>query len=183
VGSTHTPAHTTRTAALSMLLIFALVLLVVPWQVAFLGCWAVHLYTCATSPPPAPNQPAIPLDPLDARPPPGSALLQSEPEDEDESGSELTGGPHAPPSRSRRSSSTRGARAANNAHANAHLLLLLTWLLPLAAPVLAVWVRTLLTAGWTTPFDGDHNVLYVAPFLVLVDYAGWARRPVLERHP
>ena len=50
-----------------------------------------------------------------------------------------------------------------------HLLLLMTWLLPLAAPVLAVWVRTLFTAGLTTPFDGDHNVLYVAPFLVLVD--------------
>ena len=45
----------------------------------------------------------------------------------------------------------------------------MTWLLPLAAPVLAVWVRTLFTAGFTTPFNGDHNVLYVIPFLVLVD--------------
>ncbi|KAJ3555841.1 hypothetical protein NM688_g2357 [Phlebia brevispora] len=44
-------------------------------------------------------------------------------------------------------------------HKHQHLLLLMTWLLPLAAPVLAVWVRTLYTAGLTTPFDGDHNVL------------------------
>ncbi|EGO27743.1 hypothetical protein SERLADRAFT_461706 [Serpula lacrymans var. lacrymans S7.9] len=53
---------------------------------------------------------------------------------------------------------------------NTHILLLLTWLLPLAAPVLAVWVRTLLTAGYTTPFNGDHNFLKVAPVLVLVEY-------------
>lgn len=52
---------------------------------------------------------------------------------------------------------------------NECLLLLMTWLLPLAAPVLAVWVRTLATAGLTTPFDGDHNFLYVAPFVVLLD--------------
>lgn len=50
-----------------------------------------------------------------------------------------------------------------------HLLLLMTWLLPLVAPVLAVWIRTLMTAGLTVPFDGDHNFLKVAPFLLLVD--------------
>lgn len=56
-----------------------------------------------------------------------------------------------------------------------HLLLLMTWLLPLTAPVLAVWVRTLFTAGLTTPFDGDHNVLNVLPYLVLVDSSwGWS---------
>lgn len=59
-------------------------------------------------------------------------------------------------------------------HANEYLLLLMTWLLPLAAPVLAVWVRTLATAGLTTPFDGDHNVAYVAPFVVLVESGPWA---------
>jgi len=32
-------------------------------------------------------------------------------------------------------------------------------------------VRTLATAGWATPFDGDHNFLYVAPFLFFVDWA------------
>jgi glycosylphosphatidylinositol deacylase len=37
--------------------------------------------------------------------------------------------------------------------------------------VLAVWVRTLSTAGYTTPFDGDHNFLYVAPWLLVADWA------------
>jgi len=32
-------------------------------------------------------------------------------------------------------------------------------------------VRTLSTAGYTTPFDGDHNFLYVAPWLLVVDWA------------
>lgn len=41
----------------------------------------------------------------------------------------------------------------------------MSWLLPLVAPVLAVWVRTLITAGITTPFNGDHNVLDIVFFL------------------
>jgi hypothetical protein len=64
---------------------------------------------------------------------------------------------------------------------NMHLLLLMTWLLPLAAPVLAAWVRTLVTAGITTPFDGDHVFLNVAPFLILVDFASWHSRALFER--
>jgi len=54
-------------------------------------------------------------------------------------------------------------------------------LLPLTAPVLAVWVRTLLTAGLTTPFDGDHNFLGVLPFLVLTDFASWTPGRLFER--
>lgn len=50
---------------------------------------------------------------------------------------------------------------------NFHMLLLLTWLLPFAAPILVVWVRTLQTAGYTVPFDGDHNVLAILPWLLL----------------
>lgn len=50
---------------------------------------------------------------------------------------------------------------------NFHILLLLTWLLPFAAPILVVWVRTLQTAGYTVPFDGDHNVLAILPWLLL----------------
>jgi glycosylphosphatidylinositol deacylase len=67
--------------------------------------------------------------------------------------------------------STAAARAVpkGDTHVHEHALLLLTWLLPLATPVLAVWARTLVTAGYTTPFDGDHNVLYALPFLILVD--------------
>src|SRR6267154_259680 len=32
-----------------MLLIFFLVAVILPWQVAFLGCWVIHLVTCATT--------------------------------------------------------------------------------------------------------------------------------------
>lgn len=64
---------------------------------------------------------------------------------------------------------------ANVHNQNTHILLLMTWLLPLVAPVLAVWVRTVQTAGYTTPFNGDHNVFKVAPVLVLVDLLGRGR--------
>ena len=50
---------------------------------------------------------------------------------------------------------------------NFHILLLLTWLLPFTAPILVVWVRTLQTAGYTVPFDGDHNILAILPWLLL----------------
>ncbi|KAF8897930.1 PGAP1-like protein-domain-containing protein [Infundibulicybe gibba] len=102
-----------RGTLLSMCLIFILIALFIPWQVAFLGCWVIQL--------------------TDVR------------------------------------------------NHNMHLLLLMTWLLPLTAPVLAVWVRTLMTAGLTTPFDGDHFFLHVAPFLCLVDFASWTPGPIFER--
>ena len=38
----------------------------------------------------------------------------------------------------------------DNGNYNMHLMLLMTWLLPLTCPVLAVWVRTLASAGITT---------------------------------
>jgi glycosylphosphatidylinositol deacylase len=62
------------------------------------------------------------------------------------------------------------------------VLLLLTWLLPLTAPVLAVWVRTLATAGpiaLDSIGTGDHNFLSVAPYLILVEYASWAHGSLL----
>jgi len=69
----------------------------------------------------------------------------------------------------------------DNLNLNMHLLLLMTWLLPLTAPVLAVWVRTLLTAGYTTPFDGDHNFLAALPFLVMTDFASWTPGKLFEK--
>jgi GPI inositol-deacylase len=124
-----------------MLFIFALVFLVIPWQVAFLGCWLIQLSTCAS--------PDI-----------GSFA---------EEDSEPTGLPQ------------KRSRASENDKINMYLLLLMTWLLPLAAPVLVVWIRTLAQVGLTTPFDGDHFVLSVAPFLILVDYASWSAKPIFER--
>lgn len=69
----------------------------------------------------------------------------------------------------------------SNFNQRMHLLLLMTWLLPLSAPVLVVWVRTLATAGVTTPWDGDHLFLNVAPFLIIVDFSTWMKGPILEK--
>ncbi|CAE6433307.1 unnamed protein product [Rhizoctonia solani] len=50
-----------------------------------------------------------------------------------------------------------------------HLLLMMFWMLPLVAPVLIVWARTLVTVGLTTPFDGDHNILKVMFVVMAVE--------------
>ena len=50
------------------------------------------------------------------------------------------------------------------------------WILPLTAPVLAVWACTLAAADLgaaVSTVGGDHNVLSVAPYLVLVDFVSW----------
>lgn len=131
-----------------MLLILLLVAVILPWQVAFLGCWVIHLVTCATTH-------IAPAVSGEATTPPRSL------------------------SPARNSSSTPPPGSPHEAD---HVLLLLTWLLPLAAPVLAVWVRTLATAG-PIALDsigmGDHNFLSVAPYLILVEYASWTRDSLL----
>lgn len=152
------------TTLVSMGVIFLVIFVLVPWQVAFLGCWLIHFYTCAASlaelslvqAHSASGAEAVPLVSLPSELSPNSESPSSErPDDE----------PNPP-----RSVARIPPGQVVNAHL--HLLLLMTWLLPLVAPVLAVWVRTLATAGLTTPFDGDHNFLYVAPFLVLVEALG-----------
>lgn len=66
------------------------------------------------------------------------------------------------------STAKTGSYEQQDAHAQKlHVLLLMTWCLPILAPVLAVWVRTLLTAGFTTPFDGDHFVMNMIAFMYL----------------
>ncbi|KAJ7639288.1 PGAP1-like protein-domain-containing protein [Roridomyces roridus] len=151
-----------RSTLISMALVFLLVFLFVPWQVAFLGAWSIHLYQCAVSQAHVsqiasiPETVAIPL--LRQRTVAGE-VVEAEPRR-----------PAPPP-----------PHIAGNHNHNMHLLLLMTWLLPLAAPVLVVWVRTLAVAGLTTPFDGDHFVLSVAPFLVLVDFASWVNGPIFEK--
>ena len=122
-----------------MFLILLLVAVILPWQVAFLGCWVIHLVTCATYVTPAVSGEAT-TPPRSLSPARNSFSI--------------------PPLVSR--------------HEADHVLLLLTWLLPLAAPVLAVWVRTLATAGpiaLDSIGTGDHNPLSVAPYLILVEYA------------
>ena len=62
-----------------------------------------------------------------------------------------------------------------------HILLLMTWCLPIVAPALAVWVRTLVTAGITTPFDGDHFVGNVLVFMVVVYSMSLSNGRLFER--
>ncbi|KAL1664296.1 PGAP1-like protein-domain-containing protein [Schizophyllum commune] len=145
-----------RYTVLSMGLVFILITFFVPWQVAYLGCWLIHLYTCATS------------QPLPARATsPALETIALAPRDEDD---------HTRAEQQQRKDDF------NRHNHSMHILLLMTWLLPLSAPVLVVWVRTLATAGLTTPFDGDHFFGNVAPFLVLVDFASWTRNPLLPPH-
>lgn len=137
-------------------LVFILITFFVPWQVAYLGCWLIHLYTCATSQ----SSPVRAISPALETIALGSG-------DEDD----------------RAIAEQRQRKDDLNRHNHSmHILLLMTWLLPLSAPVLVVWVRTLATAGLTTPFDGDHFFGNVAPFLVLVDFASWTRGPLLPPH-
>ncbi|KAJ7682382.1 PGAP1-like protein-domain-containing protein [Mycena polygramma] len=145
-----------RSTVISMGLIFLLIFLFVPWQVAFLGCWIIHLYNCAASQVHVAHLAAIP-DTV------AIPLLRRDGERETRRA--------APPP----------PHIADNHNHNMHLLLLMTWLLPLAAPVLVVWVRTLAVAGLTTPFDGDHFFLSAAPFLILVDFASWTNGPLFEK--
>ena len=153
-------------SVLSLCLICTSIFLLIPWQVGFLGCWVYHLYTCASfqSHRATPDTVAIPLIPR------GDEVDDST-KDHDPSQ------PSPTPA-----SLVLAKRDSDAQNQSDHLLLLMTWLLPLAAPVLAVWVRTLFTAGFTTPFDGDHNVLYVVPFLILVD-PSWGRSWMWSWHP
>ena len=147
-----------------MAIIFASIFLFVPWQVAYLGCWIIHLNSCAS---------------FDRRISrfifsPNLAMSTVQTSDNDPCVQmNKSGHTEVQNHESQRSLLAKDKLDSHN-HAM-HLLLIMTWLLPLVAPVLVVWVRTLGTAGFTTRFDSDHEFLNVAPFLVLVDFA--------SRHP
>lgn len=148
-----------KTTLFSLTIICVAIFLFIPWQVAYLGCWLLHLYTCASSI----QQQANLGQQTDAVP-----LV------------DRSGRRHDMEYQGDRTPDIRHIKQ-NNLNHNLHLLLLMTWLLPLTAPVLAVWVRTLLTAGYTTPFDGDHNFFAVLPFLVLADFASWTPEKLFDR--
>ena len=143
-----------RTTIGSIAIAFLLIFFLVPWQVAFLGSYLITFHTTVCS---APSWRRISHKSKDsscsAHPPSPSF-------------------PPFPPSRANLHTRT-DSHLSNQIHNHTlltYFLLLKTLLLPLSAPVLAVWVRTLLTAGYTTPFDGDHNFLYVAPWLLVADW-------------
>ncbi|EIW76288.1 PGAP1-domain-containing protein [Coniophora puteana RWD-64-598 SS2] len=167
-----------RSTVASMTFILLLIFLLIPWQVAFLGCWIIQLSIC-TAPEdlhPADNPDrdarqdamggAIPLLDVNAN------ANANEDEDSDAIRPPLRSNTNfSPPPSLRHSTSTN--------HENEHILLLMTWLIPFVAPILVVWVRALLTAGYTTPFNGDHNFLRILPILVLSDMC-WGGKSVLS---
>ncbi|KAI0701177.1 PGAP1-like protein-domain-containing protein [Cytidiella melzeri] len=143
-------------ALISLGLVCLLIFVLVPWQVGFLGCWTFLFYTCASHNPPQADPSSTVAIPL---------IKTSEERSRNRDQGSITPSPPV-------TAGIRVSHVVSSHNEREHLLLLMTWLLPLVAPILAVWVRTLLTAGYTTPFDGDHNFLHVLPFLVLVD-PGW----------
>ena len=156
-----------RSTAISLMTICILIFFFVPWQVAYLGCCLLYIHTCASS--------QRELASIIQRRNLAVPLVQFSSRREND---EFTA--------DNRSSLERHSwglheQKRDNVNHNLHFLLLMTWLLPFTAPVLAVWVRTLLTAGLTTPFDGDHNFLAVVPFLVLTDFASWTPGRLFER--
>ena len=155
-----------RSTVISLITICILIFIFVPWQVAYLGCCFLHLHTCAYT--------KRELASLTQRSRNAVPLVQFS--SQRENGEETDDG-----STLERQSSGLYELKRDNVNHNLHFLLLMTWLLPLTAPVLAVWVRTLLTAGLTTPFDGDHNFLAVMPFLVLTDFVSWTPGRLFER--
>lgn len=50
-----------------------------------------------------------------------------------------------------------------------HILLLLAVLFPLVGSVLAVWARTVATAGLMVPFHGDHSLIRIVFVICLVE--------------
>lgn len=156
-----------RGTILSLLTICAAIFLFIPWQVAFLGCWVLHLYTCATA---RQHQKEVAHGSKTDAVPMTNTRRDSA---EDHGAMSPTLPPRKPPS--------EFIIRQSNLNHSLHMLLLMTWLLPFTAPILAVWVRTLLTAGFATPFDSDHNFISVLPFLILVDYASWTPGRLFER--
>ena len=146
-----------RTTIGSISIVLLLILFLVPWQVAFLGSYLILFHATVSSS----------CSPL------SWGRVSHKSKHSSLSAHSPSASPPLPPSRS--NSRTRTESHLNNQIRNhtllTYFLLLTTLLLPLSAPVLAVWVRTLSTAGYTTPFNGDHNFLYVAPWLLLADWA------------
>ncbi|KAG8993305.1 GPI inositol deacylase [Tulasnella sp. JGI-2019a] len=179
-------AKINRTNIAAIAIMLACVATLIPYHVAFVTTWLILLWTCASCPGPvavfreqvAPNgsnaafdEPTyIPLMPYTTASTPIEPASPVRSRRSPQSLSEAL--PEIPPAPTRRTSDS----ALNLVK---HILLLQTLLIPLEAPVLVVWVRTLASAGYTTPFDGDHNILMALPWLVLMeavtDGAPWRR--------
>ena len=161
-----------RSTAISLMTICVLIFFFVPWQAVYFSCFLLYLDTCASSQRELAS--IIQRSRIVAVP-----LVQFTNLRENDEVTDFRT-PYHRSSLERHSSGLHELKRDNVNH-NLHFLLLMTWLLPFTAPVLAVWLRTLLTAGLTKPFDGDHNFLAVIPFLVLTDFSSWTPGRLLER--
>ena len=131
----------------SMTLILTLVAFFIPHQVAFITAYFILLWACSTSP--------LPIQTLASDEPVALRTISSTSAPLSSSAIPIT--------------STFSASQRSTQNINQHLLLLQMFLLPLEVPVLVVWIRTLATAGYTAPFDGDHNVFMIVFWLLLVE--------------
>ncbi|TFK66578.1 PGAP1-domain-containing protein [Pluteus cervinus] len=163
-----------RSTIFWMCFLLLLVFFFVPWQAVFMGCWAVQLWTCAstlyrlpipgTTPTPGATSPSMGRNSND--------------ETRERDDSKSNGRPSSP---GQKKPQDWRFLAMDDANQNMHILFLMTLLIPFAVPALVVWVRTLITAGITTPFGGDHSIFKALPFLIYVDFTRWTAGPVLER--
>lgn len=165
-------------------LVLLLVATVIPHQVAFVISWLMILWTSATGSKsvatphetaPAPSnrhnpsardalEPPIPLSSLRA-PSPSPTRRRSSPEFEAPKSHPVAMAESPPPLGDGPTPMT----ASNDFAFVQHVLLLQAFLFPTQGAVLAVWIRTLVTAGFTTPFDGDHNIFLAVFWLVLAE--------------
>lgn len=177
-------------------LVLLLVATVIPHQVAFVISWLMVLWTSASKSKPTasanefaatlPNrqdsssrdtlEPPIPLSSIRAASP-SPTRRRSSPEPGMPKSSPAAVAASSPPVGDGLPS---GSGLSNDHTLVQHVLLLQAFLLPTQAPVLAVWIRTLVTAGFTTPFDGDHNIFLAVFWLTLaeavVNGASWKRK-------
>ncbi|KAF9962390.1 GPI inositol deacylase [Mortierella alpina] len=65
-------------------------------------------------------------------------------------------------------------------HFTMSLLVMFFFLLPFCVPALMVWIRNF-AGGWFESFETDHRVLYVAPFIVLVEGVSNGALPLASR--
>ncbi|KAG8923767.1 GPI inositol deacylase [Tulasnella sp. 417] len=164
-------------------IVLLLVATVIPHQVAFVISWLMILWTSATGqksvamsnePVSAPSnrqdlstrdtlEPAIPLSSIRA-PSPSPARRRSSPEPRTLKPSLVEFAESPPPTDDGPTPPLSNAFALVQ-----HVVLLQAFLFPTQGAVLAVWIRTLVTAGFTTPFDGDHNIFLAVFWLVLAE--------------
>ena len=136
----------------------------VPWQAAYLWSWLALLYACGTRyvrrPFPG-STPSIAPSPRETSSPPAAV--------------------NSPQTKPNVHTEPR-YWGIDIEHHNQHILLLMTWLLVLAAPVLTVWIRTLWIAGLTAPFETDYSMLKASPFVILAVFASRTEGSLYARH-